>query len=355
MLVKFFHRGRATSDSALAYLLSEAPLRYLADARDRRGVIRDPAPAVVKGHPALVRQVINQCPNKNKYTSGVLSCERLIAPKEEAEIVRKFEATAFSGLQSHQYHCLWIRHSHLGRTELHFLVPRTELTTLKALNINPPRLRKEGMYDVFRKLANHEYNLRDPSGVALSPAERARLEQKLASMVAARAAYNRSRYPVPAHDKTLGPLTYEDRTRSAGGSPATPRCAIPAARPGHQYAVERLGVATRTLGQACGRCEHVCGGRGGGAHALPGPAVERADRAAGRIGEAGKELERAGNELGRATQALGQRLAERAAAHERSAVSGSLFSRYGIPVSARASAARELERGGMERDLSDDL
>ena len=28
----------------------------------------------------------------------------------------------------------------------------------------PPRLRKEGLYDAFRKLTNHEFNLKDPSG-----------------------------------------------------------------------------------------------------------------------------------------------------------------------------------------------
>ncbi|MDR3560795.1 MAG: hypothetical protein P4N59_05050, partial [Negativicutes bacterium] len=195
MLVKFFNnRGTANSDSALAYLLSEAPLKYLTGSRNRQGVVRSPAPAVVKGSPDLTRKLINQCRNKNKYTSGVVSCERMITKTEEKEIIRRFEAVAFAGLREHQFSCLWIRHSHLGRTELHFLVPKNELTTLKALNINPPRLRKEGLYDCWRTLTNHEFNLKDPCGGQLSPADRNRLTQKLTKLVAARATYNRSRY-----------------------------------------------------------------------------------------------------------------------------------------------------------------
>jgi hypothetical protein len=53
MIVKFFHRGDATSDSAMSYLLSEAPLKYLTGSRNRQGVVRNPAPAVVMGSPEL--------------------------------------------------------------------------------------------------------------------------------------------------------------------------------------------------------------------------------------------------------------------------------------------------------------
>ena len=91
MLVKFFHRGTATSDSALGYLLSEAPLKYLAGSRDRRGVVRSPPPVVLKGHTELTRQLINQSRNKQRYTSGVVSCERLISPSDEQEIIHRFE------------------------------------------------------------------------------------------------------------------------------------------------------------------------------------------------------------------------------------------------------------------------
>ncbi|MBU6399691.1 MAG: hypothetical protein KGS61_05185 [Verrucomicrobia bacterium] len=346
MLVKFFHRGTATSESALAYLLSEAPMKYLAGSRDRRGVVRDPAPAVVKGHADLVRNLINHCRNRHRYTSGVLSFERMIPEKHEAEIIRKFEGVAFAGLREHQYSCLWIRHAHLQRTELHFLVPRTELITLKALNINPPGFRKEGMYDVFRKLVNDEYGLKDPSGGVLTPAERTRLEQKLASLVSARAAYNRSRYHEPEADQVLTPLRYEDRTEPLGRGVATPERAVRAARPGYHRALDRIGVATRTLGEACGRGEQIRGGGGRGIDPVARPAVERFDRAVGGIGRASRQLEQSGAALGRATQSY------RLAAQERQAVNEGIFAKYGIPQPVVARVG--LEREVMERDLAEE-
>jgi Relaxase/Mobilisation nuclease domain len=321
MLIKFFHRGDATSDSALAYLLSEAPLKYLTGARDRQGVVRNPAPVVVKGTPELTRKLINQCPNKNKYTSGVISCERMISKVDEKEIIRRFERAAFAGLRDHQFQCLWIRHSHLGRTELHFLVPKNELTTLKALNINPPRQRKEGLYDSFRKLTNHEFNLKDPSGVRLTRAEHSRLTQKLAKLVAARTAYNRSRYPAVNQERieVLVPNRGQDRTGSLGGSPATPRSALPARTTPTRPTTERLGRATRTFGEACQR------------------------------------LDGANCELGRTTRALQGRLAERVARRKRIIAGKSLFVRYGIPETSSPTAMHDRNLNDLTLDLTDNL
>jgi len=322
MLVKFFHnRGTANSDSALAYLLSEAPLKYLTGSRNRQGVVRSPAPAVVKGSPELTRKLINQCRNKNKYSSGVVSFERMISKADEKEIIRRFEKVAFAGLRDHQFQCLWIRHSHLGRTELHFLVPKNELTTLKALNINPPRLRKEGLYDAFRKLTNHEFNLKDPTGVQLSPAERSRLTQKRDKLVASRAAYNRSRYPVvsPERIQAIAHNRCETRIGPPRGSPATPRPAASVAQPAARPSVERLGRATRTLGQAC------------------------------------QQFDTAGGELGRATGALQGRLAERVAHHQRGVAAKGLFARYGIPEAQTPIALHELDPDELVLDLADTL
>jgi hypothetical protein len=322
MLIKFFHnRGTAKSDTALNYLLSEAPLKYLAGSRDRRNVIRNPLPAVIKGSPELTRKLINQCRNKNKYTSGVVSFERIISKADEKEIIRRFEAIAFAGMREHQFQCLWIRHSHLGRTELHFLLPKTELTTLKALNIDPPRLRKEGLYDSFRKLINHEFNLKDPSGIQLSPAERTRLTQKLAKLVAGRAAYNRSRYPVVNHERieVLAPSRPQDRAGSPGGSTATPRPALSAPQPATRPTVERLGRATRTLGHAC------------------------------------QQLDTASYEFGRATGALQGRLVEHIARRKRIVASKGLFARYGISHAQTPSALHDLNPSELILDLADNL
>jgi len=323
MLVKFFdHRGKGGSDPAVNYLLSEAPLRYLSGARNGRGVVRNPAPAVVKGDPELVRQLINQLQTEHRYTSGVISFERLIPEEAEQQIIAKFEAISFPGLGKERYACLWVAHRHLKRSELHFLVPRCELITGKSLNIHPPRKRVEGLYDVFRKLTNDEFNLKDPSGTRLTSVDRERLSKKLASLVAAREAYNRSRYRVPESERNhrLLPERHEDRDRSPRGSPATSRPTLPGARQIPRIALERLGRGTRTLGQ------------------------ER------------ERLECTSQYLGRAAQPLPGRLAQVAGHLRRRAASRAIFSRYSIPeLHHAATLARDIENDDMELDRADQL
>lgn len=49
-----------------------------------------------------------------------------------------FEKLAFAGMQPDQYNILWVRHSHANHHELHFVIPRVELSTGKAFNAFPP-------------------------------------------------------------------------------------------------------------------------------------------------------------------------------------------------------------------------
>ena len=51
-----------------------------------------------------------------------------------------FEAFAFAGLDAEQFDITWVRHQHTagGRVELHFVTPRMELASGRALNIAPP-------------------------------------------------------------------------------------------------------------------------------------------------------------------------------------------------------------------------
>jgi hypothetical protein len=353
MLIKWFHRGTGNSSSALNYLLAEEPLKYLAGSRDRRGVIRNPMPAVIKGHPELTAKLINQCRNKHRYTSGVISCERLISKTDELEIIRRFEQVAFAGLKDHQVAPLYIRHCHLGRTEIHFLVPRTELTSLRALNINPPRLRNEGLYDTFRKLINHEFNLKEPSGAQLSPAERNRLAKKLDALVSARAAYNRTRYPSPESERSasLATLSTLDRTGPPGGGLATPGPTLSPAGPAARPAIERLGFANRTLSQTCGQLERIRDQRGRPSHALARPAVDQFFSASRNLDQACKQLDQASGQLENSARAFPQRLAQR----KRWILGQALFSRYDIPESRATGQSRELDCGELSLDLADGL
>jgi hypothetical protein len=201
MLVKFFHHGLGEADSAVRYLTATRPVAYLAGARDKKGVPRDPAPVVVRGDAELTRRLINQLGDRRyRYVSGVLSFRELITPEVEQRIIDRFEAAAFAGLEGGQFDCVWIRHAHNKRSELHFLTPRCELSTGKSLNIRPPGKRSEELFDTFRKLVNRDFNLKDPdrSVARLSETEVTALRRKLERLSAARATYNRGRFPAPS-------------------------------------------------------------------------------------------------------------------------------------------------------------
>ncbi len=59
---------------------------------------------------------------------------------------------AFAGLEADQRNILWVRHTHAGHHELHFLIPRLELSSGKDFNACPPGWQKT--FDVFRDLFN---------------------------------------------------------------------------------------------------------------------------------------------------------------------------------------------------------
>ena len=63
-----------------------------------------------------------------------------ISEAKQQEAMDAFERLAFAGMDPEQYDITWVRHQHTegGRVELHFVTPRMELTTGKALNIAPP-------------------------------------------------------------------------------------------------------------------------------------------------------------------------------------------------------------------------
>jgi hypothetical protein len=300
----------------MSYLLSERPLQYLAGGKDKKGVVREPRPAVVRGNPQLTRQLINQLiAKKHRYVSGVLSFKELITPEQEQKIIDRFEATAFPGLGRSQFDCLWIRHSHNApeghkRSELHFLVPRIELSTGKALNIRPPGRRTDALYDTFRLLINHEFKLKDPHPAfsRLSSDQIKSLGEKLTRLTEARAKYNIERYGASPEPQELNPQLYEDRTGFADRGVTSPGGAAQEPFEGNRDALDRLGRATRALGAARSHVEH---------------ASRRLDPSVEAIREA-------------APQAL--------AFFHRRAVSQAILGKYGVaPAATRSSAQRDQE------------
>lgn len=129
MLIKFFARGKGRGSG---------PVDYVTKTEGRE----DHPPEVLRGDPELVRDLIDLQKREWTYTSGVVSFALEDAPTEEQQqqVMDEFERTAFAGLDADQYAILWTRHQHTdgGRVELHFVTPRMELTTGKAMNIAPP-------------------------------------------------------------------------------------------------------------------------------------------------------------------------------------------------------------------------
>ena len=145
------------------------PVDYLTSPMNPDRTPRIPSPVVLRGNPELVRRLIDSLAFKRKYTSGVLSFAEppeAITPEMCEWIMDDFERVACAGLEKDQYAMLWTRHTHAGRMELNFLVPRVELSTGKSLNIHPPGRVSKTMWDLFRSQVNAEYGLADPDDPA---------------------------------------------------------------------------------------------------------------------------------------------------------------------------------------------
>lgn len=140
----------------------KGPINYLTDPKLKDRDISPPE--VLRGNPELTRQLIDSLDFKWKYTSGVLSFapNEKITPEMERAIMDRFESVAFAGLEKDQYCCLWVRHSHAGHHELHFVTPRVELSTGKSLNIKPPGKLAQEHFDDLRSEINARYGLADP-------------------------------------------------------------------------------------------------------------------------------------------------------------------------------------------------
>ena len=143
MLMKVFPHGTGEGDK---------PSRYLVRP-DYPG--RDTAPPqVLRGDPAMTRALIDSIGRGWKFTSGALSWhpDEKISEAQEEEVMDAFERVAFAGLEADQRNILWVRHTHAGHHELHFLIPRLELSSGKDFNACPPGWQKD--FDVFRDLFN---------------------------------------------------------------------------------------------------------------------------------------------------------------------------------------------------------
>lgn len=154
MIVGFSSHGKGSGRGPVGYMVDPA----------RAGRENAP-PVVLRGNPDQTTTLIDSLAFSWKYTSGVLSFApgEVITREMETAIMDRFEALAFAGLESDQYNIMWVRHSHAGHHELHFVTPRVELSTGKSLNIKPPGDLAQDQFDAFRNEVNARYGLADPT------------------------------------------------------------------------------------------------------------------------------------------------------------------------------------------------
>lgn len=143
MYMKVFPHGQGNGTAPIQYLIRT-------DVYGRDG---NP-PRVVRGDPERSRALIDSLETVWRYISGVLSWhpDDTVTPEQEQAVMEDFERLAFAGLEPDQYNILWVRHTHANHHELHFVIPRVELSTGKAFNPCPPHWQKQ--FDVFRDLHN---------------------------------------------------------------------------------------------------------------------------------------------------------------------------------------------------------
>lgn len=176
MLVKLFARGVGAGKGPVEYCIATVVPAFDPETRRRiKGefVTRNPAPVILRGDSARTTMLIDSSRNRWKYSSGVIPFEETDNPsaKELEAVMDSFEAMAFAGLEREQFDILWVKHTHEGNTELHFVSPRIELTTGKSLNLAPPGSTKT--FDAWRDSWNYSKGWARPDDPA-----RARLVRK---------------------------------------------------------------------------------------------------------------------------------------------------------------------------------
>ena len=156
MMIRLFKHGDGSGLAVVRYLLDEEVAAYDANRKRISGKteVRTVPPEIIRGDPDQTIALIDSNHRKWRYVSGVIAFAAEDQPSQDelAAVMDDFERTAFAGLETDQYHCLWVKHVHKGNVELHFVVPRIELYEGAAFNPAPPR--SESYFNAFRDYWN---------------------------------------------------------------------------------------------------------------------------------------------------------------------------------------------------------
>lgn len=148
MIAKTFKGGRTAKGA-------RATIAYLLNERVGEGTAK-----VLRGDSELTQALINKASEKQawSWSSGVLSFEETIDRSTAEAIMDDFERTFFAGLDKDQFNILWVQHTDKGRTELHYIAPRMELST--GLSYNPYFVKRDfAKKDLFQEYINLKYGL----------------------------------------------------------------------------------------------------------------------------------------------------------------------------------------------------
>ena len=127
------------------------------------GSLRNPAPMLLTTHTNAVIYAISISPHKYKYNSGVIAFadsdnEKLIKnPHIEREYRLLFQEIVFAGLPASARLIEWVRHTHAGNVENHFVIPRIHLRTGRYFNAYPPCSAQD--FNVLKAFMDTKYGL----------------------------------------------------------------------------------------------------------------------------------------------------------------------------------------------------
>lgn len=134
--------------------------------QQQKGKRREPPPEAINGNRKAVEYAIAHTPHRHKYVSGVIAhaledTDKLQAnPEIETEWRELFEDLCFAGFPTNERLIDWVRHTHQGNIENHFLMPRIHLAT--GLSFNPAPPGHENDFNLLRDYLNLKHDLASP-------------------------------------------------------------------------------------------------------------------------------------------------------------------------------------------------
>lgn len=154
MIAKTFKGG-------LTYEGAVATINYLLNHRVEGGTAK-----LIFGDVEITKRLILEASKRFKWSwsSGVLSFSEILDVVTIRKIIMEHQRVFFAGLREDQFHISYVLHVDKGRTELHYIAPRIELSTGKSLNpyIVTRDFRKK---DLFQDFINAEHGLSSPKAI----------------------------------------------------------------------------------------------------------------------------------------------------------------------------------------------